>query len=262
MSLESAEEAAGQEVIRLSVLGVRVDAARSLDSILAALETGLQAGAGMLITFVNPSSVSFAEKDPVYRDLLASFDLVLPDGQGMVKAIRLLHRREAVRASFDSTSLAIPVLRDSEAKGRSVCLVGGRPGVGEAAAAQLKAAFPALVISLVLDGYGDKAGMIARVRQDDPDIVIAAMGWKNQESFLLELRISGWRGVGFTCGGYLDQLANGLQYYPERFDKLNLRWLYRLYKEPTRLWRRYFFDYGLFAIRLASSLANRGRKVP
>ncbi|NJO34267.1 MAG: hypothetical protein HC869_15170 [Rhodospirillales bacterium] len=78
-----------------------------------------------------------------------------------------------------------------------------------------------------------------------------------QESFLLRLRQQGFNGVGFTCGGFLDQYSIGKQYYPTWIDRLELRWLYRLIMEPGRLWRRYFVEYQPFVSGVLSVLTSR-----
>jgi N-acetylglucosaminyldiphosphoundecaprenol N-acetyl-beta-D-mannosaminyltransferase len=75
------------------------------------------------------------------------------------------------------------------------------------------------------------------------------MGAPLQERFLLQLADDGWHGIGFTCGGFLDQLIDGKNYYPAWADRLNIRFLYRLAKEPRRLWRRYLVDYQVFIRR-------------
>ena len=62
----------------------------------------------------------------------------------------------------------------------------------------------------------------------------------------MKLRAQGFSGLGFTCGGFLDQLAESQHYYPAWIDKADLRWLYRLCKEPRRLLRRYTLDYAPF----------------
>ena len=86
--------------------------------------------------------------------------------------------------------------------------------------------------------------------KDNPDIVIVGMGTPLQEFFLRDLRELGWQGTGFTCGGYLHQSSNGIDYYPKLIDKLNLRWLYRIYDEP-KLFKRYTVDYSKFIFLFA-----------
>ena len=65
------------------------------------------------------------------------------------------------------------------------------------------------------DGYADRATTIDTIRALAPDIIVCGMGSIVQENFLLQLVKVGWRGVGFTCGGYLDQLNGGINYYPK-----------------------------------------------
>lgn len=71
------------------------------------------------------------------------------------------------------------------------------------------------------------------------------MGTPAQDIFLKELNEIGWDGIAFTCGGFIHQVASGkLNYYPEIINKLNLRWLYRIYDEP-KLFKRFFCYYPL-----------------
>jgi N-acetylglucosaminyldiphosphoundecaprenol N-acetyl-beta-D-mannosaminyltransferase len=88
--------------------------------------------------------------------------------------------------------------------------------------------------------------VIRHIRQQEYDVVVCGMGTPLQEKFLVELKEAGWNGYGYTCGGYLHQLATKEKYYPKFFDKLNIRWIYRIYDEP-KLYHRYFVLYPVFA---------------
>ena len=242
---------------RTRTLGIRVDSLPSADIplLLDMFESGTPP---VLCTFVNPASVAAAKRDDGYRQRLEDFDAVLPDGIGMCWAIRLLHGMRPARISFDTTSLAPLVFARAQRSRRTVALVGGRPAIAEQAAAQLRQAFPALQIVATLDGYGNRRDKLRTLRALSPAVVICGMGAGAQERYLLELAETGWRGAGFTCGGYLDQLAGGLHYYPRWVDAANLRWAYRLIREPRRLGRRYTIDYGIFAARVALALVRSG----
>jgi N-acetylglucosaminyldiphosphoundecaprenol N-acetyl-beta-D-mannosaminyltransferase len=240
---------------RTSTLGIRVDAIEHSD-LPRLVDWFARPTAPALFTFVNPASVILAERDPEYRRLLEEFDAVLPDGIGMCWAVRLVHGLPAARVSFDSTSLAPMVFRHAQRENLTVALVGGRPGVARRAADQLVRAFPTLPIVASLDGYGDHTRKIGELRALRPAVVITGMGALVQERFLLRLVATGWSGCGFTCGGYLDQLVDGMHYYPRWVDAANLRWAYRLIREPRRLSRRYGMEYPYFAARLALSLLS------
>jgi N-acetylglucosaminyldiphosphoundecaprenol N-acetyl-beta-D-mannosaminyltransferase len=190
--------------------------------------------------------------------LFDRFDIVATDGIAMVQGVKWLHHLPVVRLSFDSTSLAPPILRLVERYDGSVVLCGGQPGVAERAAQVLRAGYSRLRIVATFDGYTDAEVQIAQICRLSPQLVICGMGPVRQEWFLTTLADWGWSGVGITCGGYLDQLGQGLQYYPAAINALNLRWAYRLYKEPGRLWRRYLLDYPRFAMSLCRAKLNLG----
>ena len=248
---------ADMRIVRTNTLGLRVDAIAGNEATSHLLDVFDQPTQAALFTFVNPASLSVAARNPRYRRLLDEFDAVLPDGIGMCWALRLLHGHRAARISFDTTSLAPLVFDRVRKRAQTVALIGGRPGVVERAADQLTKAYPGLSVTATLDGYGDHDSKIRELIALAPSVVICGMGAGAQEHFLVSLAATGWSGSGFTCGGYLDQLADGLHYYPGWIDAANLRWAYRLMREPRRLARRYFVDYGFFAAHLGRALLLR-----
>ncbi len=214
----------------------------------------------VLVTFVNPGAVPLARRSAAFRQSLYAFDYVLPDGFGMCLAIQWLHDLSAERVSFDTTSLAPVVFGWAGSRGLRVVLVGGAPGVADAARARIGENFPAVQVAGSFDGFGSLEIKARAVRQLEPDVVICGMGSGRQESFLLELKAQGWRGWGFTCGGYLDQLSQGMVYYPAWVNAANLRWAYRLAREPGRLWRRYLIDYTRFGLLICVARITRRRR--
>jgi N-acetylglucosaminyldiphosphoundecaprenol N-acetyl-beta-D-mannosaminyltransferase len=214
----------------------------------------------VITTFINPHAFHLAKRDEDYAANLAKFTYVLPDGIGVTWGLRFLHGRRTGRISFDNTSLALPVLKRASRENRSIMLVGGRPGVAARAAERLAGTVKELRISAAISGFKSFDEYEAIVQSIRPDVIICGMGAPRQEDFLVRLAQSGiWKGVGYTCGGYFDQLQERLHYYPALVDQLNLRWLYRLAREPRRLWRRYAVEYQEFLGSLArESLHRRG----
>jgi len=241
---------------RLDTFGLPLDACPDLETAAAAFRRKLASGETFLVTFMNPGCVALSRKTTRFARAVARFDMVLPDGIGLSKAAEALHGVPAARISFDSTSLALEVFGEAQRRGSRVLLVGGAPGVAERAAARIRESYPHLRIVGALDGYGSRQETVARIAALAPDIVVCGMGAVAQEDMLLALSEAGWRGCGFTCGGYLDQLSGGLHYYPGWVDRLNLRWAYRLAREPRRLGRRYLADYPQFVLAFARQAAG------
>lgn len=199
-----------------------------------------------LVTFVNPLGVKLVTNDPAYDANIRRMDLVFCDGIALACAARWIGRYPMERVSFDSTGIAPSVFRVAEEHGRSIALVGGRPGVAEAAAERIRESFPGARIVAAMDGYRHVADLVSTMIDLDPDIVVCGMGAPRQEAFLAALADAGWCGAGFTCGGYFDHLVDRFDFYPAIVNRLNLRWLYRLAREPRRIGYRCLVEYAPF----------------
>ncbi|MGR4068078.1 WecB/TagA/CpsF family glycosyltransferase [Billgrantia sp. C5P2] len=221
-------------------------------------------GLPRLTTFLNPYSYRVARRR---QEIFRRFDTIHYDGIALVLLMKLAGVR-ASRKSFDMTSMALEVLSTAAQQGRRVYFVGSEPGVPEQAATRLKDRFAGLQVAGIRHGFfaneAERVEFIQELTCLAPDIVIVGMGAPRQEKLLLDLADAGWRGEGYTCGGFLHQTAKGgTQYYPPWMDRMNLRWMYRIFDEP-KLIKRYTVDYSvfvwLFAYDLLSFHARRRRK--
>ncbi|WP_436913402.1 WecB/TagA/CpsF family glycosyltransferase [Acinetobacter schindleri] len=196
-------------------------------------------------TFINPFSYLVLRKHR--KDYLKGDNFVFfLDGIILVWVLKIFGIKNIRRISFDDSSLAPIVFDYCEKNNKKIALVGSAPGISYKAGEFLKEKYSNIIISFTQDGYYDLKNEKNILKQVYTcDVVICSMGTPRQEDFLINLRNLGWKGCGYTCGGYLDQLvsANGKNYYPKWIDKLNLRWLFRIYKEPKRLIWRYLIDY-------------------
>ena len=205
---------------------------------------------GRAYTFLNPVSYLSALDN---KDLFAKFDGIFADGSILVSAIKLLYGKNVTRRSFDMTSMA-PVLLDfANRNGKSVYIVASRQEQVEQAVEIFKERYPNLIFAGYRNGYftsenemDEEAKHIVKL---NPDFLIVGMGILMQEKFLLKVKDMRFQGVGFTCGGFIHQTAkNEIDYYPAWADRLNLRFIYRMYKEPhTR--KRYLQAALLFPAR-------------
>lgn len=201
---------------------------------------------GKLHTFLNPYSYLLARKN---KDIFSNFSEIHFDGIVLCVVAKIFGIKKD-RTSFDMTSLAPLVMQDASEKGKSIYIIGSDPGLAIIAANNLTAIYSNLKIVGLRHGYFSSLEEREQVIHDisclNPDIVIAGMGTPHQEKLLVDLTLTGWSGTGYTCGGFIHQTAkSGAKYYPLLFDKLNLRWLYRIYDEP-KLLKRYVFEYPKF----------------
>lgn len=242
---------------RVNLHGIPVDSVDSERTVLGAMLARLGGDTPFLLSFVNPAAWAISRRDADYVGLLRRFDLVLPDGIGVAWALRRLHDPRAERISFDASSLYVPLFAELNARRASVFVTGAGPGVAERAVERMRGEFPAIDYRGCRDGYQDRVALREAIIEAAPDIVLCGMGVPHQERFILSLKEAGFRGIMISCGGFIDQLAEAERYYPDWVDKLELRWAWRIYREPRRLWRRYLVDYWPFILATVPSVLRR-----
>lgn len=205
---------------------------------------------GKIYTFLNPVSYLTALDN---KNLFEQFDGIFADGSILVAAIKLLYGKSITRRSFDMTSLAPQLLSYAEQNKKTIYIVASKQEQVEKAVGIFKERYPNLQISGYRNGYFTSDSEMDKeakyITEINPDFLIVGMGALMQERFLIKVKSIGFRGIGFTCGGFIHQTSkNEIEYYPKWADKLNLRFIYRMYKEKhTR--KRYMQAAFLFPIR-------------
>lgn len=205
---------------------------------------------GKIYTFLNPVSYLTALDN---KKLFEQFDGIFADGSILVAAIKILYKKSITRRSFDMTSLAPELLNYAEQNKKNIYIVASKQEQVEKALSIFKERYPNLQIAGYRNGYftsNSEMDKEARhITETNPDFLIVGMGALMQEQFLLKVKLAGFKGIGFTCGGFIHQTSkNEIEYYPAWVNKLNLRFIYRMYKEKhTR--KRYIQAAFLFPIR-------------
>jgi len=205
---------------------------------------------GKIYTFLNPVSYLSALDN---KDLFSRFDGIFADGSLLVAAIKHVYGIAVTRRSFDMTSLAPLLLEYAEREGKTIYIVASKQEQIENAVEIFRERYPKLRIAGYRNGYfsseDEQNAEAKHIVEVNPDFLIVGMGILAQERFLLKVKDAGYKGIGFTCGGFIHQTAkNEIDYYPAWVDKMNVRFLYRMYKEKhTR--KRYMQAAILFPAR-------------
>lgn len=176
---------------------------------------------GKIYTFLNPVSYLSALNE---KELFNNFDGVFVDGSILVAAIKLLYGKNITRKSFDMTSLAPKLLSYATKNKKSIYIVASKQEQVEKAISILKQKYPNLLISGYRNGYFVSEDELEKeathINEINPDFLIVGMGVLIQEKFLLKIKSKGFKGIGFTCGGFIHQTSkNEIEYYPEWINK-------------------------------------------
>lgn len=184
----------------------------------------------------NPEIVMLCRDDPALRDAVNSAFLVLADGIGVVYGAKLLGT--PLKQKLPGIDFAQQLFESMARDGRSLFLLGAKPGVAEKAAEALLSRYPGLSIVGVNDGYfQDDAPIIEKINAVSPDLLLVCLGAPKQELWMSSN--AGKLSVGLMAGlgGSLDVFAGVTKRAPEAWQRLGLEWLYRLVKEPSRAGR-------------------------
>lgn len=189
---------------------------------------------GKVYTYLNPVSYLTALDN---KELFDKMDGIFADGGLLVKAIKMVYGKQVTRRSFDMTSMAPELFSYAEHHGKTIYIVASKQEQVEAAVKIFRERYPKVMFAGYRNGYfaseDDMDGEAKHIAAVNPDFLIVGMGTLMQEKFLLKVKNAGFQGVGFTCGGFIHQTSkNEIDYYPAWVDRTNLRFVYRMWKEP------------------------------
>lgn len=194
-----------------------------------------------VVTFLNPVNYEMLRRS--FGDI-SGIDHVFFDGIFAARWIGKLSGNAYKRLSFDFTSVAPPFFEYCSKHGKKLYIVGAKDTELSAFVSLLEASYKKLQIVGRQHGYiniDQITELSKNIEQAGSDVVLCGMGCPKQEQFSVELSKLLPNVSFITCGGFIHQTQNKLQYYPSWVDKTNLRSVYRFYKEPHTRKRLKFY---------------------
>jgi N-acetylglucosaminyldiphosphoundecaprenol N-acetyl-beta-D-mannosaminyltransferase len=85
-----------------------------------------------------------------------------------------------------------------------------------------------------------------KINAAKPDVVWVGFGCPKQERWIVENKHRIDTAVIMGIGAAFEFVSGKVKRAPIPIQKAGLEWLYRIYKEPRRLWKRYFINGPLF----------------
>ena len=227
-----------------NVLGILVNAINyegAVSKILAAAS----AGKPMSVSALAVHGVMTGVLDSTHRYRLNHLDLVLPDGQPVRWALNLLYDTQLPDRVYGPKTMLRICERAAE-EGLSIYLYGSKSSVLEALSHNLCQRFPKLIIAGTQPSKfrqvspQEKQEIVQQIRNSGAAITFVGLGCPRQEVWAYEYRDDLSMPL-IAVGAAFDFHAGTLAKSPEFLSKIGLEWLFRMIKEPKRLWKRYVF---------------------
>jgi N-acetylglucosaminyldiphosphoundecaprenol N-acetyl-beta-D-mannosaminyltransferase len=214
--------------------------AQTVAAVARALARGLR---GYVVT-PNVDHLVLYQESEGFRAACDGASLRLADGMPIVWASRLLGR--PLQARVAGADLFPRLCEMAAARGHRVFLLGGGAGVAERVAVRFAARFPGLRIAGVYappDRFEREAqaseSAVRAVNAAKPALLFVALGTPKQELWVHRHWGRLDAGVALCCGAAFDFVAGVQIRAPVWMQRAGLEWLWRLARDPGRLWRRY-----------------------
>lgn len=207
----------------------------------------------LLINTINAYSYNNARKDALFEEALTNGDVLIPDGISIVRTCRWLNAKTQPKERIAGWDLFAFEMHRLNRKGGKVMFLGS----SEKVLSEIRKKTATLYSNLEVVTYSppykpqfsieDNQKMIQAINNANPDLLWIGMTAPKQEKWVY----ANWKKLNVHChvgtvGAVFDFFAGTCKRAPEIWQKFGLEWLYRLLREPRRMWRRYLIGNAIF----------------
>ena len=256
---------------------------KSLDILGSKAELASLPEGKLLINTVNAHSYNTARKDSLFAEALTNGDVLIPDGVSIVKACKWIKAKSQPKeriAGWDLFAFEMEKLERESVKcemlnvklednnstlnnqhstlKKTVMFMGSSQKVLDLIVKRAAEVYPHLEVVTYSPPYKpefsdeDNKAIIDAINAANPDLLWIGMTAPKQEKWTY----SHWEELNIHChvgtiGAVFDFFAGTVERAPIWWQEHGLEWLYRLMKEPKRMWRRYVIGNALFLWNIA-----------
>lgn len=242
---------------RIELLDVPLDVV-DVDGAVARIGELIDRGAFAHVTTPNVDFLAHAAHDRALLDALRAADLSVADGVPLLWMARW--QGTPLPGRVNGTDLFLRLLEEAGRRSWRLALVGGDPGVVEAAAAAARSRWGTDVV----DAWGPtraevEAGppVLDRIRAANAQLVVLGIGGVREVRWISAHRDELGDAVVLGVGSAFDFLAETRSRSPRWMQRTGLEWAWRLAHEPGRLWQRYLVDDPKVLVRFARERRRR-----
>lgn len=217
----------------------------------------------LLINTINAHSYNTALKDSLFAEALTKGDVLIPDGASVVMACRWLKAKSQPTERIAGWDLFVHEMDRLNRKGGTCFFMGSSEKVLELIRKRAAVDYPNIKVETYSPPYKpefneeDNQGIIEAINKANPDLLWIGMTAPKQEKWTY----THWKELDIHChvgniGAVFDFFAGTVERAPLWWQEHSLEWLYRLLKEPKRMWRRYIIGNTLFLKNVVKEMIN------
>lgn len=186
------------------------------------------------IITLNPEMVVNASRNFEFQAAINNSHLVIPDGTGIVWALKSYGFKNAIR--IPGIELAEQILEIANGLSKKVAIFGGKKEVLEKAVNAMTTKYPNINFVKAIDGYQKEDNEVAHsIASCKPDVVLVALGTPRQEIWIDKYASLFPHSIMIGIGGSLDVWSGKKKRAPEWIRNMYLEWLFRVITDPQRI---------------------------
>lgn len=199
-------------------------------------------------------------RDESFNKVVNEADLATPDGMPVLLAMKWLNGVQQERVAGNDLMPAL--LEKAAQRGLGVFLYGGSDEVQAEIMKRARASYPGIRFS---GAYAPPFGPLEsldfekeaeRINASGANVIMVSLGCPKQERFMHAMK-GRVNGAMLGLGGAFLLFAGVDSRAPSWMRRFALEWLYRLWLEPRRLWKRYLVTNTIFIVLFLRSWAKR-----
>ena len=217
----------------------------------------------LLINTINAHSYNTALKDPLFAEALMKGDALIPDGASIVMACRWLKAKCQPTERIAGWDLFAYEMERLNRRGGTCFFMGSSEKVLALIREKAAKVYPNIRIETYSPPYKpafseeENRAIVDAINKAQPDLLWIGMTAPKQEKWAY----SHWKELDIHChcgtiGAVFDFFAGTMERAPLWWQEHSLEWLYRLIKEPKRMWRRYIIGNSLFLWNILKEKLN------
>ena len=232
------------------ILGMRVDLTSYADATWKILNLAKR-DEGHYVCVANVHMLMEAYDFAEFRNLVNNADLSVPDGMPLVWILRLKGQQNQRRVY--GPTLMLHILESAARDSISVGFYGSKPEVLESLIKRMQSRYDSLNVAYSFSppfraiNFEEDTTIVQQIKQSGIQILFVGLGCPKQEIWMAEHR-GKFNGVMIGVGAAFDFHAGVKPQAPVWMQKIGLEWLFRLFTEPRRLWKRYLYHNPRFMI--------------
>lgn len=232
---------------KLKFMNIEVDNLTMSEAI-NAMDLLIQNKENAYVVTPNVDHIVQLEKDSEFRKCYDEASLVLTDGKPLIWISKLY--KKPIKEKISGSDVFPQLCGLAEKKGYKIFFLGAAEGVAQKAAENIKEKYPDIrIVGTYSPEYGFEKDeekvkkVVGIVKETNPDILIVALGASKQEKFIYNNRNELEVPLSLGLGATLDFEAGNVKRAPVWMSAHGLEWLYRIFQEPKRMFKRYFVDF-------------------